>query len=154
MVIVCVCAQSLSCVWLFATPWAGACQAPLSMGLSWQECWSIISSSRGSSWPRDGTCISCGLLHGRWILYHRATWKVPYSVRECSKFHSFVCSCPVFPEPVIEESCLLSIVYSCLLCHKIIDCKCMGLFLGSLFSVHWSIYLCASTMLFWLLLIT
>ena len=33
-------AQSLSCVWLFATPWTVARQAPLSMGLSWQEYWS------------------------------------------------------------------------------------------------------------------
>ena len=27
--------QSLSCVWLFATPWAVACQAPLSSTISW-----------------------------------------------------------------------------------------------------------------------
>ena len=32
--------QSLSHVQLFATPWTIACQAPLSMGLSWQEYWS------------------------------------------------------------------------------------------------------------------
>ena len=31
-----------------------------------------ISSSRGSSWPRDQTCVSC---IGRQILYHRATWE-------------------------------------------------------------------------------
>ena len=41
-----VCAQAPSCVWLFATPWTVACQAPLSVQLSWQECWSVISSSR------------------------------------------------------------------------------------------------------------
>ena len=29
-----------NCVQLFATPWAVALQAPLSMGLSWQEYWS------------------------------------------------------------------------------------------------------------------
>jgi len=29
--------ESLSCVWLFATPWSVALQAPLSMGLSRQE---------------------------------------------------------------------------------------------------------------------
>ena len=33
-------AQLLSCVRLFATPWTVARQAPLSMGLSWQEYWS------------------------------------------------------------------------------------------------------------------
>ena len=32
--------KSLSCVWLFATPWTAAHQAPLSMGFSRQECWS------------------------------------------------------------------------------------------------------------------
>ena len=30
--------------------------------------WVAISSSRGSSWPRDWTCI------GRWVLYCWATW--------------------------------------------------------------------------------
>ena len=34
--------------------------------------WVVISSSRGSSWPRDGTCVSC---IGRWILYHCDTWE-------------------------------------------------------------------------------
>ena len=35
----CVCAQSLSRVWLFMTLWTGARQAPLSMGLSRQKYW-------------------------------------------------------------------------------------------------------------------
>ena len=34
------CAQSLSCVRLFVTPWTVAHQAPLSMGFSRQENWS------------------------------------------------------------------------------------------------------------------
>ena len=32
--------KSLSCVWLFVTPWTAAYQAPLSMGFSRQEYWS------------------------------------------------------------------------------------------------------------------
>ena len=32
-----------------------------------------ISSSRGSSWPRDQACVSCVCCIGRWILYHWAT---------------------------------------------------------------------------------
>ena len=32
--------------------------------------WVVISSSRGSSWPRDGTLISYVAWVGRWILYH------------------------------------------------------------------------------------
>ena len=37
--------------------------------------WVAISSARGSSWPRDLTCISCVSCIGRWILYHWATWE-------------------------------------------------------------------------------
>ena len=36
--------------------------------------WVAISFSRGSSQPRDQTCISC---IGRWILYHCVTWEPP-----------------------------------------------------------------------------
>ena len=57
---------SLSRVWLFATPWTAACQASLSMEFSRQEYCSChfllqgiaISSSRGSSQPRDLTQLS------------------------------------------------------------------------------------------------
>ena len=65
--------QSLSHVWLFATPWTVAHQAPLSMGFSRQEYWSGLpcpSPADGSSWPRDQTLISC---IGRWVLYCWAT---------------------------------------------------------------------------------
>jgi len=31
------------------------------------------------------------------------------------------------------RDCLFTIAYSCLLCHRLFDCKCVGLFLGSLF---------------------
>ena len=47
------CAQSLSHVWLLATPWPVARQAPLSMGFSRQEWeWVAPSFSRGPFWPR------------------------------------------------------------------------------------------------------
>lgn len=36
----CECAQLLSCVQSFVTPWTVVCQAPLSMGFIKQECWS------------------------------------------------------------------------------------------------------------------
>ena len=45
--------------------------------------WVAISFFRGSSWPRDWTCISC---IGRWILYHWVT-------REASDFG--ICWCLV-----------------------------------------------------------
>ena len=67
-----VCAQSLSCVWLCG-PMDCSPYAPLSMGFPRQEQeWTDISSSMGSSWPRDRTSISC---IDRQILYHWATWK-------------------------------------------------------------------------------
>ena len=47
-------------VWLFATPWTTAPQAPLSMGFSKQKYWSGAAkpSSRGSSSSRDQTHVS------------------------------------------------------------------------------------------------
>ena len=36
--------------------------------------WVAISFSRGSSWPRDQTHISCT---SRWTLYHWAIWETP-----------------------------------------------------------------------------
>ena len=64
----------LSHVQLFATPWTVACQAPLSVDILQARIleWVSISSSRGSSPPRDWTCVSC---IGRQILYHWATWE-------------------------------------------------------------------------------
>ena len=66
----------LSCIQLFATLWTAAHQAPLSMEFSRQEYWRGLplqywrSFSRGSSRPRDQTCIS---YIGRRILYHFTT---------------------------------------------------------------------------------
>ena len=39
--------------------------------------WVSISFSRGSSWPRDRTCISCVSCIGKQILYHWATREAP-----------------------------------------------------------------------------
>ena len=35
--------------------------------------WVSISSSRGSSWPRDWTCVAWDTCIGRWIFYHYST---------------------------------------------------------------------------------
>ena len=54
-----------------ATPWTIAHEAPLSMEFSAGRLeWVAISYSKGYSWPRDQTHVSC---IGRWILYHWAT---------------------------------------------------------------------------------
>ena len=39
--------------------------------------WVAISSSSGSSWPRDPTRISCMSCIGRQVLYRWATWEAP-----------------------------------------------------------------------------
>ena len=54
-----VCAQLLSYVLFFTTPWTVACQPPLFMGFLRQEYCSALPFSRGSSWSRDQTCVSC-----------------------------------------------------------------------------------------------
>ena len=68
--VLCLVAQ---CVWLFATPWTAARQAPLSMGILQARilAWIAMPSSRGSSQPRDWTQgLNPGLPHCRQILYH------------------------------------------------------------------------------------
>ena len=37
--------------------------------------WVAIFYSRGSSWPRNWTCISCDFCIGRQILHHWVTWE-------------------------------------------------------------------------------
>ena len=49
------CARSLGRVWLLVTAWTAARQAPLSMGLSWQEHWS------GSPFPSPGDLPNPGI---------------------------------------------------------------------------------------------
>ena len=49
----CVC-ESLSCVWLFATPWTGAHQAPLSMEFPRQEYWSGLLFPSLGDLPNPG----------------------------------------------------------------------------------------------------
>jgi len=53
--------KSLSRVWLLVTPWTVAHRALLSMGFPQARIleWVAMPSSRGSSRPRDQTCISC-----------------------------------------------------------------------------------------------
>ena len=71
----CTCAQSLSCVRLFATPWTVACQPPLSTGFSRQEYWSGLPCPSTGDLPNPETQpvsrVSCT---GRQVLYHWATW--------------------------------------------------------------------------------
>jgi len=51
----CACAQLLSHIWLFVTPWTLAYQAPLSMGFSRQEYWSRLPFPPPGDLPNPGT---------------------------------------------------------------------------------------------------
>ena len=55
------CAQTLSCVWLFVTPWTIAHKAPPSMGILQARIleWVAMPFSRGSFWTRNWTGVSC-----------------------------------------------------------------------------------------------
>ena len=46
--------KSLSCVWLFATPWTGVYQNPPSMGFSRQEYWSGLPFPSSGDLPTPG----------------------------------------------------------------------------------------------------
>ena len=61
----------LNCVQLLATLWTVVHQTPVH-GISQAKTleWVAIFFSRGSSWPRGRTCVSCVFCIGRQILYH------------------------------------------------------------------------------------
>ena len=65
------------------------------------------------------------------------------------QFHSFACSCLIFPIPIIGQAVFFLIVYSYFLCCRLIDYINVSLFLGSLFcSIDSSVCFCANTTLF------
>ena len=96
----------LSCVQLFVTEWAVACQTSLSMGFPRHEYWSELP------FPLQGIFLTQGLnqhlLLGRRILYHWATRKAP-TVRYLSIIS--ICLCVfqkysiVFIFRVLHTSC-------------------------------------------------
>ena len=73
--ITCFCVRMLShfsCVQLFSSLWTVAQQAPMSMGILQARIleWVAVPSSRGSSRPRNLTCVSHVSCFGRWVVYH------------------------------------------------------------------------------------
>ena len=67
-----VCAQLLSCIWLFATPWTIACQAPLSMGFSKQGYWGGLPFPTPGDFPNPGIKPTSPALAGG-CFYHWGT---------------------------------------------------------------------------------
>ena len=83
--------------------------------------WVAVPFSRGSSWPRDWTCVSC---IGRWIRY-------PWVTRETRKFH---------------YSWLNTQTWNCTFIKKSVDCVCLGLFLDSSLFHNLCVNLCTVTL--------
>ena len=74
--LMCIRAQSLSCIWLFANPWTVACQVLLSMRLSWQEHWSGLPFPPPVDLPNLGikpASPAAPALAGGFF-YHWTTW--------------------------------------------------------------------------------
>ena len=74
------CAQSLSHVQLFATPWPVARQAPRLWDFPGKNTGAVCHSLlKGSPQPREQAHISSISWIGRWILYYWATWESQWS---------------------------------------------------------------------------
>ena len=79
---ICMLLSRFRCVQFFATPWTVARQAPLSMGILQARIleWVAIPFSRGSSQPRDGTCVFYVSCIGRQVLHPLSHTRTPLHV--------------------------------------------------------------------------
>ena len=84
------CAQSLSCVWLFATPWIVARQTPLSMAFPRQE------YLNGLLFPPPGDLQTLGSNQHLWCLLHRHADSSPLRHLESPQVYWY----PVFSKSV------------------------------------------------------
>ena len=110
---------------------------------------SRISPGEGNSNPLRYSCLENSMGGGAW-------WATVHGVAKSqTQLNDFTCNFayPVFPEPLIDDTVLsllysFSIVYSCFLCHILIDTRFRGLFLNFL-SYSNDLYFCfyASTIL-------
>ena len=76
-------------------------------------------------------CSLLGVFQGH-VLYLRS-FRVYFCIwlKECSNFIDLHVTVQL-SNITCWRDCLFSIVYSCLLCWRLIDCRCMSLFLGPL----------------------
>ena len=113
----CVCAQSLSRVWLFASPWIVAHQAPLSMGFSRQKHWSGLPLPTPGDLPTSmdiGVQISVwvpafkffGYMHRRGLLQLLASKESTFSARDVNLSPESARSAAGEPGNPLQCSCL------------------------------------------------
>ena len=110
------CAVSLSHVQLFDTPWTVACQVPMSILqvriLEWVAC----PFSRGSSWPRNPTGVSCIAgwfftswvtreAHYKWIHTHTHIYLSLVSLK-CISLHLIVMNEWNLPLDILSIRCI------------------------------------------------
>ena len=99
--------ELLSGVWLFATPWTVAHQAPLSMECSRQEYWSGLPCPllRGSPQPRNQTQVSC--IAGRFF----TLWATREPLSEMVSKSKILAVISVLSPPGLQELASLSQVW-------------------------------------------
>ena len=113
LIVKCVC-LSLTRVQLFVTPWAVSHQAPLSMGILRTRIleWVAMTSSRGSSQPRDRTQVSCiaGGFITDWATREARLSKL--KAKRCMlSTHSFVGDVPWSSTETFPKSYIVYIIY-------------------------------------------
>ena len=83
-------AQLLQLYLTLSDPWAVACQAPLSMGLSWQEYWRGLPSRPSGALPWGQTRVSCiSCIAGRF--FTSESLGKPSHLVGCSFVSGFLC---------------------------------------------------------------
>ena len=99
--------QSISCVHLFVTPWATACQFPLSMELYREEYWSGLPFPSPGHLPNPG--IKSGLLHCRQILYCLSYQRSPQTSKYQMKEEKKLPEVLEFPGgPMVGTQCIIA----------------------------------------------
>ena len=132
------CAQLLSCVQLFATPWTVACQAPLSMGFSRQKILEWVSVSSPGDLSHPGIEAASPALAGGFFTIvplgkYKATSSTPQSSlcllisSHCSRFYHYALALPALKLPMNLAYSFMygffehnaSVIHSCCcICHS------------------------------------
>ena len=102
----CVCVESLSCVWLFETPWTVAHQAPLSVEFSQQEYWNRLLFAPPRDLPDPGIDLASPTLQAGSL--PQSYWVGLFGSHIC--FQSSKIICGRRQRPSLEERELLTIV--------------------------------------------